>query len=126
MFINFFILGGSAFILGFDKAMYSLLAYYIITKMIDVAQRGINESYIVFIVTNEHEKIADAIMKQMNRGVTYLQGEGAYSGNKKKILYTTMTRFEIDEMKDIVDDIDERAFITLSSASDIVGGRQKK
>jgi len=126
MFINFFILGSSAFIFGFDNAMYSLLAYYIITKMIDVALRGINESYIVFIVTDEHEKVAEALMKQMSRGVTFFQGEGAYSGDKKKVLYTTMTRFEIDEMKDIVGDIDDRAFITLSSASDVVGGRQKK
>ena len=61
----------------------------------------------------------------MNRGVTLLHGEGAYTGDEKRVLYTTMTRFEIDTMKEIVSDIDSSAFTTLSSASEIVGGTSK-
>ena len=64
--------------------------------------------------------------RQMNRGVTLLHGEGGYTGNAKKILYTTMTRLEVGEMKELVKDIDENAFITLSVANDIVGGRFRK
>lgn len=126
MFLNFFILGGSGFLFGWDHAMYSLFAYYIISKMIDVAVKGINESYIVMIVTDEYDDVAKALMDEMNRGVTLLHGEGGFTGEQKKILYTTMTRFEIDQMKDIVSGIDSNAFITLSSAADIVGGRFSK
>lgn len=126
MFLNFFILGGSGFLFGWDHAMYSLFAYYIISKMIDVGVKGINESYVVMIVTDEYDKIAGALMKDMNRGVTMLHGEGGYTGEKKKILYTTMTRFEVDQMKDIVRGIDGDAFITLSNAADIVGGRSAR
>ena len=125
MFINFFILGGSGFLFGWDHAMYSLFAYYVISKAIDVAVRGLNESYIVMIVTDKHEEIASALMSKMNRGVTLLHGEGAYTGDEKRVLYTTMTRFEIDTMKEIVSDIDSCAFTTLSSASEIVGGTSK-
>jgi len=126
MFLNFFILGGSGFLFGWNHAMYSLFAYYIISKMIDVGVKGINESYVVMIVTDEYDKIAGALMKDMNRGVTMLHGEGGYTGEKKKILYTTMTRFEVDQMKDIVRGIDGDAFITLSNAADIVGGRSAR
>ena len=126
MFINFFILGGSGFLFGWDHAMYSLFAYYIISKMIDVGVKGLNESYVVMIVTDEPDKIADTLMKDMNRGVTMLHGEGGYTGEKKKVLYTTMTRFEVDQMKDIVREIDDNAFITLSGAVDVVGGRFRK
>ena len=101
-------------------------AYYIISKSIDVAVKGLNESYVVMIVTDEHEAISQALMQQMNRGVTLLHGEGGYTGNAKKILYTTMTRLEVGEMKEIVKDIDENAFITLSVANDIIGGRFRK
>ena len=77
------------------------------------------------IVTDKHEEIASALMSKMNRGVTLLHGEGAYTGDEKRVLYTTMTRFEIDTMKEIVSDIDSSAFTTLSSASEIVGGTSK-
>lgn len=126
MFLNLFILSAAGLVFGWDKAMYSLFAYYIISKSIDVAVKGLNESYVVMIVTDEHEAISQALMKQMNRGVTLLHGEGGYTGNAKKILYTTMTRLEVGEMKELVKDIDENAFITLSVANDIVGGRFHK
>ena len=126
MFMNLFILSAAGLVFGRDKAMYSLFAYYIISKSIDVAVKGLNESYVVMIVTDEHEAISQALMKQMNRGVTLLHGEGGYTGNAKKILYTTMTRLEVGEMKELVKDIDENAFITLSVANDIVGGRFRK
>lgn len=124
MLINFFILGGSGFLFGWDHAMYSLVAYFIISRMLDyVVNNGINESYLVFIVTGKDKEIASEIMTQMNRGVTFLHGEGAYTGDEKRVLYTTMTRFEIDTMKDIVNNSDEKAFVTLSQASEIAGGR---
>lgn len=124
MLINFFILGGSGFLFGWDHAMYSLVAYFIISRMLDyVVNNGINESYLVFIVTGKDKEIASEIMTQMNRGVTFLHGEGAYTGDEKRVLYTTMTRFEIDMMKDIVNNSDEKAFVTLSQASEIAGGR---
>lgn len=126
MFINFFILSGAGFLFGWDKAMYSLFAYYIISKSIDVAVKGLNESYTVMIITNEYEEVKTALFEKMNRGVTIIYGEGGYSGQETKILYTIVTRFEVDEMKEIIADIDDKAFITINSVTDIVGGKFSK
>ena len=123
MFINFFILSSAGFLFGWDKAMYSLFAYYIISKSIDVAVKGLNESYTVMIITNEYENVKTALFEKMNRGVTIIYGEGGYSGQETKILYTIVTRFEVDEMKEIIADIDDKAFITINSITDVVGGK---
>lgn len=125
MFINFFILSSAGFLFGWDKAMYSLFAYYVISKSIDVAIKGLNESYTMMIVTNEYEEVKKQLMEKTNRGVTILYGEGGYSGQKTNIIYTIVTRFEIDEVKEIIQEIDDKAFITISTVSDIEGGKIK-
>lgn len=126
MFINLFILSSASLIFGWDKAMYSLVAYFVISKMIDVVIKGLEETYAVMIVTSQHEEIADKLMKQMDKGVTLLHGEGGYSKEKRKILYCIVTRLEIDSLKSIVLDVDESAFITINPISDIVGGRLRR
>lgn len=126
MFINLFILSSASLIFGWDKAMYSLVAYFVISKMIDVVIKGLEETYAVMIVTSQHEEIADKLMKQMDKGVTLLHGEGGYSKEKRKILYCIVTRLEIDSLKSIVLDVDESAFITINLVSDIVGGRLRR
>ena len=126
MFINLFILSSASLIFGRDKAMYSLVAYFVISKMIDVVIKGLEETYAVMIVTSQHEEIADKLMKQMDKGVTLLHGEGGYSKEKRKILYCIVTRLEIDSLKSIVLDVDESAFITINPVSDIVGGRLRR
>ncbi len=126
MFINLFILSSASLIFGWDKAMYSLVAYFVISKMIDVVIKGLEETYAVMIVTSQHEEIANKLMKQMDKGVTLLHGEGGYSKEKRKILYCIVTRLEIDSLKSIVLDVDESAFITINPVSDIVGGRLRR
>ena len=126
MFINLFILSSASFVFGWDKAMYSLVAYFVISKMIDVVIKGLEETYAVMIVTSQHDEITDKLMKQMDKGVTLLHGEGGYSKDKRKILYCIVTRLEIDSLKSIVLDIDEAAFITINPVSDIVGGRLRR
>ena len=126
MFLNFFILSSAGFLFGWDKAMYSLFAYYIISKSIDVAIKGLNESYTMMIVTNEYEEVKKQLMEKTNRGVTILYGEGGFSAQRTNIIYTIVTRFEIDEVKEIIKDIDEKAFITISSVSDVDGGKITK
>lgn len=126
MFINLFILSSAGLLYGWDKAMYSLVAYFVISKMIDVVQNGFNESYAMMIVTNEHEAIAKELNDQIHRGVTFLHGKGSYTGEKKEVLYCVVTRLEVDRVKEIALDLDESAFITISAVHDIIGGRFKK
>ena len=126
MFINLFILSSAGLLYGWDKAMYSLFAYFVIAKMIDVVLKGLDESYAVMIVTNEHEEVTAALNERLGRGVTLLHGAGGYTGEAKEVLYCVVTRLELDKLKEIVLDKDERAFVTINAVHDIVGGRFKK
>ena len=126
MFFNLFILSSAGLVFGWDKAMYSLVAYFVISKMIDVVIKGLDESYAVMIVTDSHEEIASALMDRLGRGVTLLHGEGGYTGDAKKIVYCVVTRLEVDKLKQIALDKDENAFVSINPVHDIVGGRFKK
>ena len=126
MFFNLFILGAAGFVFGWDKAMYSLVAYFVISKMIDIVIKGLDESYAVMIVSDENEEIADALMHRLGRGVTVLHGQGAYTGDANKVLYCVVTRLEVGKLKDIALEKDETAFVTINPVHDIVGGRFKK
>lgn len=126
MFFNLFILGSAGFLFGWDKSMYSLVAYFVIAKMIDVVIKGLDESYAVMLVSDKHQEIATELMQKLGRGVTYLSGEGAYTGNAKKVIYCVVTRLEVNHLKEIAYDLDEKAFVTINPVHEIVGGRFKK
>ncbi len=126
MFINLFILGSAGLVFGWERAMYSLVAYYIAFKVIDVVIEGLDESKSVFIVTDYPDEIADALMARLGRGVTVFHGEGGYSGEPKKVLYSVITRLEVAKLKTIVQEKDEGAFVTISEVHDVMGGRVKK
>lgn len=125
MFINLFILSGAGFIFGWDQAMYSLVAYFVIAKMIDVVTKGLEETYAIMIVSNKPHELKD-VLNTVIRGVTLLHGEGGYTGDPKEIVYCVVNRLEVTKIKDIVLSIDEHAFVTVNSVHDIVGGRFKK
>ena len=126
MFINLFILSSAGLLYGWDKAMYSLVAYFVISKMIDVVIKGLDESYAVMIVTNSHADITSALNDRLGRGVTLLHGAGGYTGESKAVLYCVVTRLEVDKLKEIVLEKDENAFVTINAVHDIIGGRFKK
>jgi uncharacterized membrane-anchored protein YitT (DUF2179 family) len=126
MFINVFILASAGFVFGWDRAMYSLIAYYIAFKMIDLTIEGFQESKSVWIISDNHKEIGDAIVARLGRGVTYLSGEGGYTGDDKKVIFCVITRLEEAKLKLIVEDIDPSAFLAVGNIHDVKGGRFKK
>lgn len=126
MFFNFFILGSAGFVFGWNNAMYSLIAYYIAFKMIDITIEGFEESKSVWIISEDHQEIGAAIISRLGRGVTYLNGEGAYTGNEKKVIFCVITRLEEAKLKSIVEEIDSKAFLAVGNIHDVKGGRFKK
>lgn len=126
MFFNLFILGSAGLVYTWDKAMYSLVAYFVAFKVIDITIEGLDESKGVIIVSENPEEISSALMARLGRGVTVLHGEGGYTGAPKKILYSVMTRLEIAKLKGIVQEKDEEAFVTITDVHDVMGGRVKK
>ncbi len=106
--------------------MYSLVAYFVIAKMIDVVTKGLDETYAVMIVTQLPIEVTDELNVQLGRGVTILHGQGGYTKLPKEILYCVVNRLEVTKVKDIVLSMDEHAFVTVNAVHDIVGGRFKK
>ncbi|GAA3408776.1 YitT family protein [Paenibacillus hodogayensis] len=126
MFFNVFILASAGFVFGWDRAMYSLIAYFIAYKMIDVIIEGFDESKSVWIISERHEVIGQAIIQRLGRGVTYLHGEGAYTGGEKRVIFCVITRLEEAKMKTIVEEVDPSAFLAVGNIHDVKGGRFKK
>lgn len=126
MFFNIFILSSAGLVFGWDKAMYSLIAYFIAFKMIDVTVQGLNQSKAVFIVSDKTAQIAEVLMARLGRGVTFLRGRGGYSKEPKSVIYSVLTRLEIAKMKSIVTEIDSGAFVTISDVYEVMEGRYKK
>ncbi|MBD2871012.1 YitT family protein [Paenibacillus arenilitoris] len=126
MFLNLFILGSAGFVFGWDRAMYSLIAYYIAFKMIDMTIEGFDESKAVWIISDESREIGDAIMSRLGRGVTYLHGEGGFTGGSKRVIFCVITRLEEAKMKSIVSELDPVAFLAIGNIHDVKGGRFKK
>ncbi|MNK76568.1 hypothetical protein D3C87_961420 [compost metagenome] len=126
MILNVFILGGAGFVFGWDSALFSILAYYIAFKVIDITIDGLNESKSVWIISNNIDEIGDAIISRLGRGVTYLSGEGGFSGDPKKVIFCVITRLEEAKLKEIVNHFDERAFLAVGNIHDVKGGRFKK
>lgn len=125
MFFNLFILGGSGFLFGWDRAMYSLIAYFIAFKVIDITVEGLDESKSVLIVTDKYKEISEAIMERLGRGLTLLDGKGAYKGAKTNVIYVVVSRLEIAKLKNIVHGFDEDALVSISSV-EVSGKKYKK
>ncbi|MBA2876589.1 YitT family protein [Thermaerobacillus caldiproteolyticus] len=126
MFFNIFILGAAGFVFTWDRAMYSILAYVIAFKTIDVVIKGLDESKSAWIISDSPETIGNAIMNRLGRGVTYLSGEGAFSGDDKKVIFCVITRLEEAKLKEIVEENDPNAFLAIADMAEVRGGRFKK
>lgn len=112
-----------ALILGrYESAMYSLAAMYATTKMIDLALYGIDNACLCYIISDQSEAVTQEIVNgTLHRGVTILEGRGAYSGNHRDVLMCVVKRPQIGELKRAIKSIDERAFFIVTNAKNVFG-----
>lgn len=125
LFFNIFILGSAGFVYGWDHALYSLVTYFIASKVIDIVVEGIDESKAVTIVSSKHEEIKDAVIARLGRGVTILHGEGGYSKELTNVIYVIVSRLELAKIKKIVLDFDPDALFTVGNV-EVAGKKYKK
>lgn len=126
MFFNLFILGSAGFVFTWDRAMYSLIAYFVAYKTIDITITGLDESKSIWIISDNAKQIGDTILNRLGRGVTYINGEGAYSGDDKKVIFCVINRLEEAKLKEIVSENDDSAFLAVADIAEVRGGRFKK
>jgi uncharacterized membrane-anchored protein YitT (DUF2179 family) len=126
MFFNIFIYTAAGFLYGWDKAMYSVLVYFIAYKVIDMVLEGVNEAKSITIISNKSEKIGENIIKKLDIGVTYLQGRGGYTGEEKEIIYCVVSRLDLTKLKELVWNIDPSAFLAVETVHEVEGVRIKE
>ena len=125
MFFNIFILGAAGFLYGWDRAMYSLVAYFIAYKVIDIVVEGLDNSKAVMIVSDCYTEIADALTARLGRGVTLLNGQGGYSKVDTTVIYVIVSRLELTKLKSIILGFDCNALITVGNV-EVAGKKYKK
>ena len=113
------VLEGLAF--GMEAALYALIAVFISTKVIDVVVEGQSYAKAVWIISNHAEEVGQAIMERLERGVTSLSGKGYYTKEDKEVLLVIVSRVEIAEVKEIVREFDERAFVIIGDIHEVLG-----
>jgi len=121
---NLFIYTVAGFIFGFDRAMYSLLTYFITSKVVDFISEGFEQAKAAVIITEKGTDLSKEIYKRLGRTTTTLNAKGFISG-EKEVIYCVLTRIEIYELRRIIDEMDESAFITIQDVSDIIGNHIK-
>ncbi len=126
LFFNIIIYATAIFVFGPDRALYSLLTYFITFKLIDIVSEGMDQAKAVYIITDSTEKISDEIFKNLGRTVTILKGKGMVSQSEKVVLYTVITRLELPELREIVKNADVSSFVTVSDISEVIGTHIKK
>ena len=124
--INIFIYLTAGLLFGWDRALLSLLTYFITFKIIDLVEEGMNQARAAMIITEHAEELADAIYAKLGRTCTFINAEGLVSGSGKTVLYCVITRVEVNELKRIIKDSDVSAFVTISEVSEILGNHIKR
>ena len=103
-----------------ESALYGLVSLFITSKVMDMVLYGMDSSKVAYIISDACKEITDAVMA-MDRGATILHGEGAYSGNEKKVLMVAFKQKEIVPLKEKVNEIDPHAFLIVCDAHDVLG-----
>lgn len=125
MTFNIFIYGASGLVFGWNKAMYAVLTYFIAFRVIDVVLEGLNSAKSIRVISDKAHEIGQELIDKLDLGVTYINAVGAYSGAPKTIIYCVVSRLEMAKMKEIIKNIDPRAFISIVDVHEAYGGRMK-
>ncbi len=101
--------------------LYSWLVIYITGKVIDMVIEGVNYEKMLLIISDKHNDIKNVIINDLNRGGTFIAGEGMFNNEPKKIIYTIVNRRELTMLEDYIQKIDPKAFLTVIDAKEILG-----
>lgn len=119
--INAVIVAMGMFIGSLESAVYTLIAMYMNATIVDKFIQGFSKEKVVLIVTGKCDKVKQAILESLGRGGTYLYGEGAYTGDKKKIIYCILTPKELEKAKNLIESIDPSAVVSIMDTSEVRG-----
>ncbi|MGT2933681.1 YitT family protein [Streptococcus catagoni] len=120
LFVDALVLIASLSYIDLKHMLYTLVASFVFSQVLTIVQNGGYTIRGMIIITKHSKAAASAILTEINRGVTYLKGEGAYSGNEYNVMYITLSPNEVREVKRILADLDPDAFISIVDVDEVI------
>lgn len=111
----------AAFVFNVEKGLYALIGLFVTSKTIDIVQIGFSRSKMVVVITNQERTVKEAILHQMDRGVTKIQAQGGYTNDARPMLMCVVHQSQFTKLKQLVQSIDPTAFVVVMDASEVLG-----
>lgn len=122
LFVDFFVIASAGVVFKSPElSLYALIALFVATQIVDLVQEGRSAAKMLLVVTDKHEAIANAIMQEMDRGITFFQAKGGYTKTHKEVIMCAVPHNELSRVKEIVKAHDKHAFIIVSDAHEVLG-----
>lgn len=121
MLIDTIVIITAGVVFNLELALYGLLSLFVTTKVLDAIQEGFSSAKAAFIISEQSDKIAQRVLKEMKRGVTALSGRGLYTGLDRQTLLCVVSRTEITQLKILVAEVDPKAFVILTDVKEVLG-----
>jgi uncharacterized membrane-anchored protein YitT (DUF2179 family) len=113
----------TAILFSLESALYTLIFIYVAAQLMDLIITGLSQRKSVMIISRHQEEIVRTILKELDRGVTVINGQGGYSGKQNNIIYTVITFRELSPLKRLVTRIDPDAFVVVNDTTEVIGHR---
>ncbi|MBZ9632778.1 YitT family protein [Clostridium sp. FP1] len=119
--INFLIVAVGSVLFDFKVGLYTLIAMYITSAVMEKVINGLNRRKMLLIVSEKEKEVSDAILNNFNRGVTILYGEGAYTSHRKNVMYCVVSLGQLPQIKRVIKAIDQEVFISIIDIAEVQG-----
>jgi len=119
--VDALVITSSAFVFNVDRALMAMVSAYLLNRVLDVTLVGFNHSKAYYIISDHGQQIAQRILKEMNRGVTGLKGQGMFSGQDKTVLMCVISHLEALQLRRIVAQTDPSAFVIVTDVREALG-----
>ena len=119
--INAVIIFASAFVFGLDQAVLTICAMFISSQVNSFVIDGIDHRRAILIISDKKQELSEALMKKLNRGVTVIDAQGAYTGQEHSLMYIVINKHQLNLLKSIVKRVDPNAFFTIITVNGVYG-----
>jgi uncharacterized membrane-anchored protein YitT (DUF2179 family) len=120
---NTVVLMVGGYFFGLEVALYTLIYVFTSSRVLDAVLTGFNQRMATMVISQKTAEMAKEIFKKVNRGVTFLKGEGAYTGEERDVIFTVTTLTELPKLKDVIFAIDPEAFVVVNNTLEVLGKR---
>ncbi len=121
MFVDSSIITMGFFVFGARKAMYAVICVYVISKVVNSLLEGMHYAKAAFIISDKSDEIARKLIESVKRGATGIKAKGMYTKKDKDMLFVVVSKKEIHAVRQVVKNIDEKAFITITDVREVLG-----